>query len=140
MLKEIARVVKRDGFLLLLSVGPGYHDSIFPYQAGTTIQEDPLGRASQLEMAQLVTDAGFQVYEATDDIFSFTFDSFENYFSFLLSIGSIHKIHRYQEPPIDYRETLKQQIEESHAVQDQTNALVVKGRYITVLARKSHSI
>ncbi len=133
-LKSIFRVIKPGGYFLGLTVGPDYQNKIFPY-ANTTMTEDPLGRVSNNEIKEYITTSGFCLRTLVNDYFTFTFESFENYFNFLLSIGSAHRIHKYHQPLDSYRCNLKERLD-SEGILKNNGSLTLRGHYITILAQK----
>lgn len=137
-LKEICRILKRDGIFLMLTVGNQYQDNIFPYKQCPMAQE-PLGRASANHLSEIVALAGLNVINMYEDFFEMHFRDFSGYCTFMDSIGSVDKIFHYRtckNTPEEKRKQFYKYFQKSNHFLPKENAPIsVKGHYITIVAK-----
>lgn len=135
-MREIGRVLKKGGKVLLLAVGSGYQKNIFPF-SNLPITEDFLGRIKVTDIHNLVESAGLSLITIFQDFFKFTFANFESYFRFMDSIGALNKPFGYR-TDISVEEKLIFLKEKTNIFisTDLDNPFEVDGEYITVIAEK----
>ncbi len=135
VLNEIYRITKTNGHFLLLTVGDEHHKNVFPYE-GIGMLQDPFGRVSKEEIIHLLEKSHFIVDQVIADFFQFEFLSFDYYVDFIYSIGSLHKIYQYNEPPATVRSYLRKLLIDAGQIRAD-GTVFLDGHYISIVARKN---
>jgi len=123
-LKQMARVIRPGGHLLVMVPGKMYQAEFF---APSDISEDPLGRFSLDELENLAVGARLFPQNVYINRFRFWFDNLYDYFVFMDGIGATSKLFGYQpgNTPTMFVDTYR-------CVLERTPRLAILGEYITL--------
>lgn len=135
-LREISRVLKKDGTLVLLTVGNKYQEGIVPY-LNLSMVDDPLGRISAEALKLMISEAGLHLTTIFDDYFTMRFNGLNQYYDFMNAIGSVDKTFNYRTRGITEEEK-KYRFYDLIRKEDHMDERLfcVTGHYITVVAKK----
>lgn len=137
LLLEFQKITKREGYLVLLTVGDGYHTEAFPYNHDIDMLLDPLGRTTEVKLKYLLESCSFSVVQFFHDYFQFEFACFNDYFEFIQSIGALQKSFKYKEVPQSMREILMSRLMSQGKIKED-GRVVMNGHYITVIAKNEN--
>lgn len=132
-LKAIADLLGDRGRLILLTVGNGHQQDVFPVS-----HPDSLGRRRPSNWAAIVEESGFDIETLHRDESWFGFASAREYAEFLRRIGSLEKMYGYK----NLRDDELDQALETTARQalvakcERTGRIITMNEYVTIVARQ----